>query len=183
MTTLRIRDVSLFVKVLGQGDPLLLMHGGPGLDHTTLDTLEPLADRFTVILYDHRANGRSTGATETMTFDNLVADAEALRETLGHERWSVAGHSFGGPGQGHHGPLPVCRHRRSRTDPDRDRVIKLDAECTPQADESSTARRVPVAMLASSVQLLLSRARTIPLFGVQRSVAAHYIMRDSTRQP
>jgi proline iminopeptidase len=96
MTMLAIRDVSLFVKIVGHGYPLLMMHGGPGLDHTTLDTLQPLAERFTLILYDHRANGRSTGPTETMTFDNLVGDAEALRETLGYERWAVAGHSFGG---------------------------------------------------------------------------------------
>ena len=96
MATIAIRDVSLFVKVMGRGDPVLFMHGGPGLDHTTLDAFAPLADRFTLIFYDHRANGRSTGATETMTWDNLVADAEALRETLGYNEWAVAGHSFGG---------------------------------------------------------------------------------------
>ena len=56
MTTLRIRDVSLYVKVVGHGHPLLLMHGGPGLDHTTLSSLEPLADRFTLIFYDHRCS-------------------------------------------------------------------------------------------------------------------------------
>jgi len=31
-----------------------------------------------------------------MTFENLTADAEALREKLGLERWAVLGHSFGG---------------------------------------------------------------------------------------
>jgi proline iminopeptidase len=96
MAMLSIRGASLFVRVIGRGHPLVLMHGGPGLDHTTLDTLRPLSDRFTLIFYDHRANGRSTGATATMTFDNLVADAEALREALGYEQWAVAGHSFGG---------------------------------------------------------------------------------------
>jgi hypothetical protein len=30
MTTMQIRDVSLFVAVLGRGESLLLMHGGPG---------------------------------------------------------------------------------------------------------------------------------------------------------
>ncbi|HEU4785762.1 MAG TPA: alpha/beta fold hydrolase [Gemmatimonadaceae bacterium] len=96
MPMIAIRDVSLFVKVMGHGYPILLMHGGPGLDYTTLDSLEPLADRFTLIFYDHRCNGRSTGAVETMTFDNLTADADALRQTLGFEQWAVAGHSFGG---------------------------------------------------------------------------------------
>jgi proline iminopeptidase len=91
-----IRDVSLFVKVMGHGPPLLLMHGGPGLDHTTLSSLEALADRFTLVFYDHRCNGRSTGAAETMTWENLVADADALRQRLGFDRWAVLGHSFGG---------------------------------------------------------------------------------------
>jgi proline iminopeptidase len=97
MTTIPIRDVSLFVKVVGQGYPLVLMHGGPSLDHTTLLDLQPLADRFTLVFYDHRCNGRSEGAeVSTMTFENLTADADALRQALGFDHWAVLGHSFGG---------------------------------------------------------------------------------------
>ncbi|HJT63611.1 MAG TPA: alpha/beta hydrolase [Candidatus Limnocylindria bacterium] len=92
-----IRGVSLFVDVVGQGSPLLLMHGGPGLDHVSLTPFRELADRHTVVLYDHRCNGRSTGApVASMTWENLTADADALREKLGFERWAVLGHSFGG---------------------------------------------------------------------------------------
>jgi proline iminopeptidase len=92
-----IRDTSLFVEVLGEGYPLLMMHGGPGLDHWSLQPLPTLSDRNTVILYDHRANGRSLDApVETMTWDNLTADADALRQHFGYERWAVLGHSFGG---------------------------------------------------------------------------------------
>jgi proline-specific peptidase len=97
MTTIPIRDVSLFVKVMGQGYPLVLMHGGPGLDYTTLLPLKPLADQFTLIFYDHRCNGRSEGVeVSSMTFENLTADADALRQTLGFDQWAVLGHSFGG---------------------------------------------------------------------------------------
>lgn len=96
MGMMPIRDVSLFVKVMGAGEPLLLMHGGPGLDHTTFSSLEPLADQFTLVFYDHRCNGRSTGAVESMTMDNLTTDADALRQALGYDEWSVLGHSFGG---------------------------------------------------------------------------------------
>jgi proline iminopeptidase len=97
MTHMKIRDVSLFVKVVGQGYPLLLMHGGPSLDHTTLLPLEPLADEFTLIFYDHRCNGRSEGAeVPSMTWENLTADADTLRQALGFEQWAVLGHSFGG---------------------------------------------------------------------------------------
>jgi pimeloyl-ACP methyl ester carboxylesterase len=97
MTNMQIRDVSLFVKVMGQGYPLVLMHGGPGLDYTTLLPLGPLADQFTLIFYDHRCNGHSEGADQTsMTWENLTADAEALRQELGFDQWAVLGHSFGG---------------------------------------------------------------------------------------
>jgi pimeloyl-ACP methyl ester carboxylesterase len=96
-TTMPIRDVSLFVDVVGDGYPLVLMHGGPGADHWTLLPFGRLADRFTLIFYDHRCNGRSVGAPLTsMTWDNLTADADALRERLGFEKWAVLGHSFGG---------------------------------------------------------------------------------------
>jgi pimeloyl-ACP methyl ester carboxylesterase len=97
MTTIQIRDVSLFVEVMGQGYPLLLMHGGPGLDYTTLWPFRACADQFTLIFYDHRCNGRSEGAdVSSMTWENLTADADALRQALGFDKWAVLGHSFGG---------------------------------------------------------------------------------------
>lgn len=96
MTIIPVRDVSLFVKVIGQEYPLLLMHGGPGADHSTLLPLRPCADQFTLIFYDHRCNGRSDGAVSSMTWENLTADAEALRQALGFDKWAVLGHSFGG---------------------------------------------------------------------------------------
>ncbi len=97
MTQMQVRDVSLFVDVVGRGDPLLLMHGGPGADHWTMRPFRQLADRRTLVFYDHRCNGRSEGTpVESMTWDNLTADADALREALGFDRWAVLGHSFGG---------------------------------------------------------------------------------------
>jgi len=97
MTTIAIRGVSLFMQVMGQGYPLVLMHGGPGQDYTTLLPIKPLADQFTLIFYDHRSNGSSDGAdVSSMTWENLTADADALRETLGFDKWAVLGHSFGG---------------------------------------------------------------------------------------
>lgn len=92
-----VRDVSLFVDVVGRGYPLVLMHGGPSADHWTLASFRRCADRFTLVFYDHRCNGRSDGApVSSMTWENLTADADALRERLGFERWAVLGHSFGG---------------------------------------------------------------------------------------
>jgi proline iminopeptidase len=91
-----VRGVSLFVRTMGSGPPIVLMHGGPGLDHTTLLALAPLAIDHQLIFYDHRANGRSSGDATTMTWNNLTADADALRAILGFDEWTVLGHSFGG---------------------------------------------------------------------------------------
>src|SRR5512139_1400442 len=97
MTKMSIRGISLHVKVIGHGYPLVLMHGGPGADLYTLMAFKPLAKQFTLVFYDHRCNGRSTGMDVTsMTMENLTADADALRQALGFEKWAVLGHSFGG---------------------------------------------------------------------------------------
>jgi proline iminopeptidase len=97
MTKMSIRGISLNVKVIGKGYPLVLMHGGPGADLYTLMSFKPLADQFTLVFYDHRCNGRSTGAeVSSMTWENLTADVDALRQALGFEKWAVLGHSFGG---------------------------------------------------------------------------------------
>lgn len=92
-----LRDVSLFVDKTGQGDPLVLMHGGPSADLWTMGMFRSCADEHTLVFYDHRCNGRSVGVPVTsMTWENLTADADALREHLGFDRWAVLGHSFGG---------------------------------------------------------------------------------------
>jgi proline-specific peptidase len=97
MSMVSIRDVSLHVEVLGEGYPLVLMHGGPGADMYSMLPFRQCAEEFTLIFYDHRCNGRSTVApVSSMTWENLTADADALREKLGFERWAVLGHSFGG---------------------------------------------------------------------------------------
>lgn len=97
MTKMAIRGISLNVKVMGKGYPIVLMHGGPGADLYTLMAFKRLSNQFTLVFYDHRCNGRSMGAELTsLTMENLTADADALRQALGFEKWAVLGHSFGG---------------------------------------------------------------------------------------
>lgn len=90
-------DVSLYVDVVGHGEPLVLMHGGPSADLWTMGAFRQCADQCTLVFYDHRCNGRSVGVpVSSMTWENLTADADALRRHLGFEKWAVLGHSFGG---------------------------------------------------------------------------------------
>jgi proline-specific peptidase len=97
MIELPSRGVSLYLREEGSGFPLLFMHGGPGADHSTMLSLLPLAMEHRLIFYDHRCNGRSAKADlATMEWENLTADAEAIRQYLGIDKWAVVGHSFGG---------------------------------------------------------------------------------------
>ena len=50
----------IYFKTMGRGVPLLLLHGGPGADHSDfLPALKPLARRHQLVLIDERGSGRS----------------------------------------------------------------------------------------------------------------------------
>jgi proline iminopeptidase len=92
-----IGDTRLSVEERGDGYPLLVLHGGPGLDHHMFgDYLDPLGDDYRLILVDQRSQGGSDPAPEsTWTLTHMAADVSALAETLQLERYAVLGHSFG----------------------------------------------------------------------------------------
>ncbi len=78
---------------------VLLLHGGPGLDHTVYkgDDAIVLDDIAQVIFYDHRGNGRSDRRTpDEWTLDVWADDVVRLCDALGVERPVVFGASFGG---------------------------------------------------------------------------------------
>lgn len=96
---LGVDGAELYYDVLGKGTPLLLMHGGPGLDHTGFRPwLDPLAERCRLVFFDQRGGGRSSRPASLAGVDHAtwVADADALRRHLGCDRVLVLGHSYGG---------------------------------------------------------------------------------------
>jgi len=89
---------SLFVEDLGgNGLPLVVLHGGPGLDHTHLRPwLDPLGDDFRVIYVDERGQGRSERVDPaTLSLDVFARDVDLLAEALELTRFALLGHSFG----------------------------------------------------------------------------------------
>jgi proline iminopeptidase len=98
MPVAHLNDTELFYVEVGKGLPCLVMHGGLGADHSALHPwLDPLGDVMRLVYYDHRGNGRSgRPRSESITFEQLCADADALREHLGFEEIAVLGYSFGG---------------------------------------------------------------------------------------
>lgn len=92
-----IGDTRLYIDERGQGPPLMILHGGPGLDHHMFgDYLDPLADRRRLIFVDQRGQGQSERAPQdTWSIEQMAADVSGLAASLELERFAVLGHSFG----------------------------------------------------------------------------------------
>ncbi len=104
-----VNDTRLFFDVAGPGlrprggalaevPTLLLLHGGPGSDHSAVKApLLPLADRYQLVWIDHRGNGRSAQSDPAhWTLDQWADDIKAFCDTLGIVKPIVLGQSFGG---------------------------------------------------------------------------------------
>ncbi|QTH23300.1 alpha/beta fold hydrolase [Rhizorhabdus wittichii] len=101
--TAPIEGGRLHYEMIGGGDqpPLVLVNGGPGLDHRYFHgspVWEGLSKRRPVVFYDQRGMGRTTStiAVDRFTVDMMVADLEALRVRLGVPKIALLGHSWGG---------------------------------------------------------------------------------------
>ena len=96
---LEVNGTSLFFKTMGSGEPLVVLHGGPGFDHRQfLPYIWELAKQHKVILYDQRGTGLSSGPVnaDSISIDTFIADIEAVREAFGIEKMNLLGHSWGG---------------------------------------------------------------------------------------
>jgi len=90
--------VRIWYDESGKGSPIVVIHGGPGMDHESLAAdLKPLEKHHRVIEYDQRGGGRSTLPADMalLTIDHHVDDLEALRQQLHIEKLTLVAHSFG----------------------------------------------------------------------------------------
>ncbi|WP_328332454.1 alpha/beta hydrolase [Kribbella sp. NBC_00382] len=97
---MEIRGTSLYVDQRGPSNApaLLFLHGGPGSG--TYDFLsfqgDALSQQLRLIAVDQRGVQHSDPLVGEVTEDDLIADFEAVRASLGIDRWAILGHSFGG---------------------------------------------------------------------------------------
>ncbi|MEO1450163.1 MAG: alpha/beta fold hydrolase, partial [Bacteroidota bacterium] len=97
---LRTADGTTHVETYGQGLPLLIINGGPGMNSVGFRGLaRTLGEDYRTIIYDQRGTGQSAiypTDDQTITMDKMVEDIEQIREHLKLKKWIVLGHSFGG---------------------------------------------------------------------------------------
>jgi proline iminopeptidase len=95
-------DVSgllIYYNALGNGPPLLILHGGPGASHDYfLPHLLALARKNRLVFIDERGSGKSAKLEDPSlyTVDNMVEDAETVRKALHLGKINLLGHSCGG---------------------------------------------------------------------------------------
>lgn len=95
---LTLEDARLSYEVMGSGDPIFVVHGGPLLDHEYLQPgLDALGRTNTLIYHDQRGMGLSTGDLDSSTINvgALADDIDMLRQVLGYQQISLLTHSSG----------------------------------------------------------------------------------------
>jgi len=91
--------VLIYYKAVGNGPPLMLLHGGPGASHDyLLPYLLPLARTNRLVFIDERGSGRSARLEDPSgyTVEAMADDVEAVRKALALGKISLLGHSYGG---------------------------------------------------------------------------------------
>jgi proline iminopeptidase len=89
--------IRLYYEVEGQGEPLILLNGGPGFSHDYLQEMRSLSRYARLVFFDQRGTGKSDKADpSTYRIDANVEDVENLRRSLSLGRCIVLGHSWGG---------------------------------------------------------------------------------------
>jgi proline iminopeptidase len=89
----------LYYRVIGQGSPIIVLHGGPSFDHHyLLPDLDRLADTYGLIYYDQRGRGKSAEHVQPaeVSIQSEMDDLEALRAYFQLESVTLLGHSWGG---------------------------------------------------------------------------------------
>jgi 3-oxoadipate enol-lactonase len=94
-----LSGAALFYETAGAGPRVLLIGGtGGDLRRAPGPFAWPGAERFSVLAFDHRDQGRSRAhaAAAQPTMADFASDALELTEHLGWDRFDVVGYSFGG---------------------------------------------------------------------------------------
>ncbi len=91
--------VLIYYVEFGRGAPLVVVHGGPGADHTYfLPWLLPLARNHRLVFIDERGSGQSERLQDVSkyTVEATADDVEAVRVSLNLGKIDLLGHSYGG---------------------------------------------------------------------------------------
>jgi pimeloyl-ACP methyl ester carboxylesterase len=91
-----VRDIQMYYAVYGEGEPVLLIHGGLGHADVWGFQVPALAEGYQVIVADSRGHGRSTRSEQPFGYELMADDYLALLDHLGIDQAALVGWSDGG---------------------------------------------------------------------------------------
>jgi len=99
--TIKDRQIHYFdSSVLHQAEndqfPILMIHGLGSSQNYWMPVISQISPKFRCIALDSYGAGRSKSKGEKLTLDGLAEDAVGLLDSLGIQKFVVAGHSMGG---------------------------------------------------------------------------------------
>ena len=94
--SVHVGDINISYKILGQGDPIVLIMGYG----STMDTWDPvfldnLSSKYKVIIFDNRGMGSTTAPSGNFSISQFANDTAGLMTALGIEKAHILGWSMG----------------------------------------------------------------------------------------
>ena len=93
-----VLGAELYCREVGQGTPMIVLHGGPDFDiGYLLPEMDGLSDKFHLIYYDQRGRGRSADHVkpEDVSLESEMDDLDKVREHFHLDKVNLLGHSWG----------------------------------------------------------------------------------------
>ena len=95
-TIVPVGDIGIACTVIGDGPPVIVVHGAVGIGSTYMRSLDPWSEQLRLIHYDQRGSGATpAGDVDRISFEGALDDLEGLRSALGLDRVLLLGHSAG----------------------------------------------------------------------------------------
>jgi pimeloyl-ACP methyl ester carboxylesterase len=95
MVSVAVHDIEMYFETWGEGEPLVLLHGGAGVGANWGLVFPESPEGFRCIVPDMRGHGRSTNPSGEFTFRQAALDVFALLDQLGVDRFKAIGMSLG----------------------------------------------------------------------------------------
>ena len=93
-----VNGARLWVVLVGKGEPLFIIPGGPGESHFPYRSFDPLGVQNELVYFDAFGRGKSDTAKDVReyTLARDIDDIEGLRKALHFDKINILGHSYGG---------------------------------------------------------------------------------------
>jgi pimeloyl-ACP methyl ester carboxylesterase len=91
-----IRGFKMYYEIYGKGEPLLLIHGNSGSGNNFSGQIPFFAQYYQVITVDSRAHGKSVDSTDSLSYEMMAEDFNALLDFLKIKSCNIIGWSDGG---------------------------------------------------------------------------------------